>query len=444
MGEEKISKLAVRLSIPMIISMLSMAIYNLVDTMYISRLSGEALLAVSLSFPVQLILSAIGLGIGIGINSYLAKTLGKKDKEKAKSIIFNGILAGIFGYIIVLIIYKLDILNMFFKIFTTDDTIIKLGIDYLSVIMLFTFFNIFQNIFNKILEAHGKAKLSMIAQFIGIIVNIILDPILIFGINGNLAYGIKGAAIATIVGRGLGTLFSLICILVIKEIELPKIKECKINLKESYCIYKVAIPTMLTESIAPFTTIVLNNILLSFSEDAVSLYGIYYKVQSFIFMIIKGLEYGMLPIVAYNLGANKKDRVKETLRLFFIAALVVSVSGTILFMVIPRNLINIFDVNENIVAIGENAFRILSLGFIASGQCFIITAFFQALGNGKEGLIIFLLRKVVIPFGFIFATKNIIGLNSIWFGFAIADILTYLIALIMYKHKKKQILIEEA
>ena len=440
MGEEKISKLAIRLSLPMIFSMMSMAIYNLVDTMFISRIGSDALLAVSLSFPVQLILSAIGLGIGIGLNSYLAKVLGKKDIEKAKSIIFNGALSGIIGYIIVLIAYKFDVLNMFFRFFTSDETVIKLGIDYLSVIMFFTIFNIFQNIFNKILEAHGKAKYSMIAQFIGIIANIILDPILIWGVNGCLVYGIKGAAIATVVGRGLGMLFSLICIIVIKEIKLPKLKECKINLKDSYYIYKVGVPTMIIESIAPITTIVLNDILLSFTEDAVSFFGVYYKIQSFIFMIIKGLEYGMIPIVAYNIGANKKDRVMEALNLFSKAVAIVGMIGTVVFMAFPVQLMEIFAVNKHILFIGENALRILAIGFVFASQSFIVSAFFQALGDGKEGLVIFLLRKVVVPFGFIFATKEILGLNSIWIGFTIAEVLTYVVALIMLKKMKKQIL----
>lgn len=241
MGEEKISKLAVRLSIPMIISMISMSIYNIVDTIFVSGIGENALTAISLSFPVQIIISAIGLGSGIGINSLLAKTLGKKDETKAKKIIFNSVLAGLFGYIFVLIVFRKQVLLDFFKFFTDNQDVIKLGYNYLSIIALFSFTSIFQNILNKTLESYGKAKLSMIAQFIGIITNIILDPILIYGINGNFEYGIKGAAIATVIGGGVGALFSLICILKSKEIFKPSIKECKFDLNAMTHIYKVRI-----------------------------------------------------------------------------------------------------------------------------------------------------------------------------------------------------------
>lgn len=438
MGEEKISTLAIKLSIPMIISMISMSLYNIVDTIFVSGIGENALTAVSLSFPIQVIISAIGLGSGIGINSLLAKTLGRKDTKTAKNIIFTEVISGIICFLLVVLIFNKNVLINFFNFFTSNKDIINLGYNYLSIIVIFSFSTIFSNIFNKTLESYGKAKLSMIAQFIGIITNIILDPILIYGINGYFSYGIKGAAYATVIGSFFGMFFSLICIIFLKDIYKPKVKECFINLRLFIDIYKVGLPTIILESVAPITTIVLNNILIKFSEDAVTLYGLYYKTQSFIFMIISGLNYGMIPIVAFNYGADKKERVLDAIKLFSKASLIVTIIGTIIFSIFARNILGLFNVNDNILQIGKIAFRILSIGFIFAGQCFIISSVFQALGNGKESLIIFLTRKVIVPFLFIYLTINILGLNSVWISFTLAEIIAFIIAEVMYKNKKKK------
>lgn len=438
MGEEKISKLAFKLSIPMIISMISMAIYNIVDTIFVSGIGENALTAVSLSFPIQVIISAIGLGSGIGINSLLAKMLGKKDEKTSKNIIFTSLLSGIICFLLVILIFNKNVLIKFFKLFTSNKEILNLGYNYLRIIVIFSFTTIFSNIFNKILEAYGKAKLSMISQFIGIITNIILDPLLIYGANGCFSFGIKGAAYATIIGSAFGMIFSLLSIICLKDIYKPKLNECYINFKLFTKIYKVGLPSIILESVAPITTIVLNNILIKFSEDAVTLYGLYYKTQSFIFMIISGLNYGMIPIVAFNYGANKKERVLEAIKLFSKISFTVTAIGTLIFAVFAKNILGIFNVSENILMIGEIAFRILCIGFIFAGQCFIISSVFQALGNGKESLIIFLIRKVIVPFLFIYFSIDILGLNAVWISFTLAEIIAFIIAEVMYKNKKKK------
>lgn len=438
MGEEKISKLAFKLSIPMIISMISMAIYNIVDTIFVSGIGENALTAVSLSFPIQVIISAIGLGSGIGINSLLAKMLGKKDEKTSKNIIFTSLLSGIICFLLVILIFNKNVLIKFFELFTCNKEILNLGYNYLRIIVIFSFTTIFSNIFNKILEAYGKAKLSMISQFIGIITNIILDPLLIYGVNGCFSFGIKGAAYATIIGSAFGMIFSLLSIICLKDIYKPKLNECYINFKLFTKIYKVGLPSIILESVAPITTIILNNILIRFSEDAVTLYGLYYKTQSFIFMIISGLNYGMIPIVAFNYGANKKERVLEAIKLFSKISFIVTAIGTLIFAVFAKNILGIFNVSENILMIGEIAFRILCIGFIFAGQCFIISSVFQALGNGKESLIIFLIRKVIVPFLFIYFSIDILGLNAVWISFTLAEIIAFIIAEVMYKNKKKK------
>ena len=434
MGEEKLSKLAIKLSVPMIISMMSMAIYNIVDTAFISSLGGKMLLSISICFPLQVLISAISLGTGIGINSYLSKTLGENNKKKATNIIYNGIFLGIISFIVICIFLNNYCLYKFFEIFTKDIEVIHLGIEYLHIIVIFSIFNIFQNIFSKILESYGKASLSMISQFIGIILNIILDPILIYGISGKLCFGIEGAAIATVIGRALSCIFSLFCLIKEKDIDISLSE--KIDSNTIYMIYKVGFPTIILESVAPVITIILNNILVKFSENAVSLYGIYYKLQSFIFMIISGLNYGMIPIVAYNLGAKKKERVKETINLFLKVSFVVTLIGTILFMLIPRQIISIFSTDSNILNIGEISFRIFAIGFIFAGQSFVLSSVFQAIGNGKKSLIIFLLRKAILPFLFIIIFINKLGLSSIWIGFTVAEVITLFISYLFYKREK--------
>lgn len=352
MENEKISKLAMKLSLPMIISMISMAIYNIVDTIFVSKISTNALTAVSLAFPIQIIISAIGLGIGIGINSFLAKAIGAKEHKKEKNIIFNAVILGIISYLIIIFFFNKHVISNFFRYFNQNEEIVNLGMEYINIIILFSAGNIFQNIFNKILEAYGKARQSMISQFCGMLINTVLDPILIFGINGFLQLGVEGAAIATIIGRMTSVIISISVIVLSKDVILPRVNEANFNINIIKNICKVGIPTIILESVAPIITMILNDILISFTLDAVSFYGIYYKVQGFIFMIISGLNYGMIPIIAYNIGAKKGERVIETIKWFLKAAFIVTFIGTIIFAVFPHKVLGIFEINENTMQIG--------------------------------------------------------------------------------------------
>lgn len=240
-------------------------------------------------------------------------------------------------------------------------------------------------------------------------------------------------------GKQFGLLLSLLFIIKLSEIETPKFKEYKIKKDIIISIFKVAVPTILTEVIAPITTIILNNILKDFTENAVSFYSIYYKVQSVIFMVISGLNYGMIPIVSYNIGAKNKERVDKTIKLFIIWSLDITIIGTAIFMIFPMQILNIFNSNNEIMEIGCAGLRILSIGFVFAGVSFIITGIFNAIGNGNSNIIIFLARKVIIPFCFIIVMKNLIGISSIWYAFTIAEIVAFVTAVILLKLKYKKV-----
>ena len=439
MGTIPIKKLAFKISIPMVISMISIALYGIVDTMFISQISNEALTAVSLSIPIQSIITAIGLGSAIGLNSLLAKTLGEKNEEKSKNIIQIGFFYTIISWIIILVVSRFGLKN-FFKGFTQNETIQELGYDYLSIISLISVGSLFQILFEKILEAYGKSKSSMIVQFSGAIINLILDPILIFGYIGMPALGIKGAAISSVIGQFIGMIIGLIIILKSQIIEFKEI--FKINLKKDIFIdiYKVGFPTMILEAVTSFITLILNRVLSEFSDDAISVWGIYCQLQKFVIIIVYGFNYGMIPIIAYNWGAKNKERIKETIKLFIEISIIVTFIGQLIFLLLTKQIIQIYDVSEELLKIAIPAFRILSLGFVFAGVSLVISATFQSFGNGIYSLIVNLSRQIIFSLPFILILKDMMGINGVWISFVLAEFITLIIAIFLYNNNKKKIL----
>lgn len=427
-----IKKLAIRTSLPMVVSMISISLYNIVDTIFVSNISEAALTAVSLAFPIQNIITAIGVGTGIGVNSLLARTLGEKDKEKEKNVIVNAILLGVISWICIAILSVLGTEN-FLRLFTKNETFISLGNSYLSIIAIFSFGTIFQILFEKILEAYGKPKQSMIVQISGSVINLILDPILIYGMFGIKALGVKGAAIATVTGQIIGMIIGLIYLVHMGI--FPNLKTIRLNKEMVKQIYKVGFPTIVLESLSSFINIIVNKILIGFSDLAVSVWGIYVKIQQFIFIIIYGLNYGMIPIVAYNYGAKKIERVKAAIRYFIKLAIIVTVVGMLVFLILPKQIIGAFGVEEDTIKLGVTAFRILSVGFSFAGISLVLSAIFQSLGNGTYSLIINLSRKLIFVLPTIFILKSVLGITAIWLSFVIAEIITTIIAVYIFKSK---------
>ena len=434
-----IKKLAIKISTPMIISMISIALYGIVDTMFISGISGEALTTISLAMPIVAIITAIGLGTGIGVNAILAKTLGEKREEKVKKIIITGIVVTLISWIIVAIISGLSA-KAFFKAFTENLEIQKLGQEYLTIISIFSIGTLFQILFEKILEAYGKSKSSMIVQFSGAVINLILDPIFIFGLGFIPALGIKGAAIATVTGQIFGMLIGVYFLVKNKFIGKKDIFEFKFEKSIVKEIYKVGFPTMILEAATSFITLILNKILIMFSEAAVSVWGIYCQLQKFVIIIVYGLNSGMIPIIAYNWGAKKKARVKEAIRFFLKLAIGVTAVGAILFLVLPSQLASIYEITDEILNISIPAFRILSLGFVFAGISLVLSASFQAFGNGTYSLIINLSRQIIFALPIIFILKGIIGIYAVWSAFAISEIITMIIAIVLYRKINKNII----
>ena len=434
-----IPKLGLKISIPMVISMISIALYEIVDTMFISNINNEALTTISLSIPIIAIITAIALGTSIGVNSILAKTLGEKNEEKAKKIISTGFLLTIINWLVIATISFL-VIKLFFEFFTDNEEIRNLGNEYLKIISICSIGSLFQILFEKILEAYGKSKASMLVQFSGAVVNLILDPILIFGLLKIPALGIKGAAISTVTGQCFGMILGLFIILKNKIISIKEIFNFKIEKNIIIDIYKVGFPTIILEAVGSFISLLLNKILITFSESAVSVWGIYNQLQKFVIIIVYGLNYGMIPILAYNWGAKKKKRIEECISFFLKLAVGVVIVGELIFLLVPAQIISIYNVTDEILNIGIPAFRILAIGFIFAGISLVLSSSFQAFGNGTYSLIVNISRKIIIVLPLIFLLRNVIGISAIWVSFTIAEIITMVIAIFLFKNIKKNII----
>lgn len=434
-----IRKLAFKISIPMVISMISIALYGIVDTMFISKISNDALTAAALSIPIQSIITAIALGTSIGLNALLAKTLGENNEKKTKSIIKLGLIVTFISWVVIVIASKSS-LNSFFSLFTQNENIKKLGYNYLSIISLFSIWSLYQILFEKILEAYGKTKSSMIIQFGGAIINLILDPILIFGYFGIPPLGISGAAISSVIGQFIGMLIGMIIILKDNIFTLNELLKIKIEKSIFKDIFKVGLPTMILESVASFITLILNRVLGEFSDNAISVWGIYCQLQKFVIIIVYGFNYGMIPIIAYNWGAKNKQRFLETIKTFLKISVGVTLIGELVFLLGTRQIIQIYNVPDDIFNVAIPAFRILAIGFIFAGVSLTLSATFQAFGNGLYSLIVNLSRQIIFTLPFIILLKKLIGINGIWISFTLAEIITMIIAIILYMNNLKKVL----
>ena len=430
MGVMPIPKLLITMSLPMIISMLVQALYNVVDSMFVAQLNEDALTAVSLAFPIQNLMIAVAAGTGVGVNALLSKSLGEHKYETANKIAQNGILLAVLSSI-VFAIAGIFGSRAFFEIQTKDAQIIRYGVEYMSVITVASIGIFLQITFERLMQSTGKTIFNMITQGTGAIINIILDPILIFGLFGFPKMGVTGAAVATVVGQivaaGLGIFFNQ---KYNKEIHvtLKGFKPCKETIGE---IYKIGVPSIIMQSIGSITTYGMNKILLMFTSTAATVYGVYFKLQSFIFMPVFGLTNGMIPIVAFNYGARNKKRIYQTIKLSIGIAVGIMLIGLLIFQTMPKTLLGLFEASEHMLAIGVPALRIISLSFVFAGFCIVISSVFQALGNGMYSLIMSAARQIVVilPVAYIFAKT--IGLGAVWFSYPIAEIVSVAICVVL-------------
>jgi len=438
MENMSIPRLGLKISMPMVISMIAIALYGIVDTIFVSTTGEKALTAISLAYPFINTITAVALGIGVGVNSLLAKTIGEKNNEKANKVIVNGIIISLFSWIFIALISLIGI-GPFFRLFSNDVEMIELGKKYLFIIAFFSIGSIYQILFEKVLEANGKTKESMFMQIIGAVINLILDPILIYGFLFIKPLGLTGAAIATVIGQTVGMILGAYLIIKNKIFTFSKLKHMKIQNDIMKDICKVGVPTMILEAVSSFITVILNKVLIGFSDLAVVLWGIYEKVQKFVIIIVYGLNYGMIPIVAYNFGAKRKDRINEAIKFFLKLSSFVTGIGMLFFLIIPDQLISMFEVSSELIELGKTAFRILSLGFIFAGISLTFSGVFQSLGNATYSLIVNLSRKIIIALPIIFIFKNIFGVTVVWWAFTIAEVITTIVAIVLYRHTYKNV-----
>ena len=451
MGTMPTGRLLVSMSLPMIISMLVQALYNIVDSAFVSRVSEDALTAVSLAFPIQNLMIAIAAGTGVGINSLLSRSLGEKKQKAADRAAGNGILLGILSALI-FVIFGVFFSETYFRMqFSAKDfeenaaqceAIISMGTDYLKICCIFSFGIFLQIVTERLLQATGMTLYTMFTQGIGAILNIILDPILIFGYLGMPKLGVAGAAIATVFGQIIAMLLGFVFnIMKNKELHLG-LSYLRPHARTIGVIYSVGLPSIIMQSISSVMTRGMNKILLMFSSTAVSVFGVYFKLQSFIFMPVFGLNNGMIPIIAYNYGARKKQRILATTRLSVFIAIGIMTAGLMVFQLLPRQLLAIFEASEDMIKIGVPALRIISLSFLFAGYCIIITSVFQALGNGVYSLIISVARQlvVILPAAYLFA--KLFGLDAVWFALPLAELVSVTLSTLflrrIYREKLSQ------
>lgn len=430
MGTTPIFKLIVTMSLPAMFSMLIQSLYNIVDSMFVAQIGEEALTAVSLAFPIQMLIIAVAVGTGIGINSLVSRKLGEGKKDDASKAATHGILLGIFSWI-VFALFGLFFSKSFFGMFTTNPNVYEMGASYLSIVTIFSFGVFVEINLEKTLQATGNMIYPMIFQLIGAILNIIFDPIFIFGLFGMPAFGVKGAAIATVLGQIIAMIFAMYIVFTKSHDVHISFKRFKFSGKTVKNIYAVGFPSIIMQSISSVLVIGLNSILITFSEAAVSVLGVYYKLQSFVFMPVFGLTQGIMPIMGYNFGARNKNRIIDSLKIGLYIALIIMMCGAAMFSLIPNKLLMIFNASPEMLSIGVPALRIISICFVPAAVGILLSTLFQALGRGMNSLIVSVLRQLVIILPSAYLLSKI-GLTYVWFAFPIAEVVASIVSVIMF------------
>ena len=433
MGTMPVGKLLFNMSLPMMISMLVQALYNIVDSIFVAKLSENALTAVSLAFPLQTLLIAVATGTGVGMNALLSKSLGEHDFKKANKIADNGIFLYVLSYIVFLIL-GFTVVKPFYasQIGSADVEIMELGIDYLSTVMILSFGLFGQIFFERLLTSTGRTIFSMTSQLCGAITNIILDPILIFGLLGAPKMGVTGAALATVIGQCVAGIIACVCNHKFNHEVSLNIKGFRPDWTLIGHIYAIGIPSIIMQSIGSIMTYCMNRILIEFSSTATAVFGVYFKLQSFFFMPVFGLNNGITPIIAYNYGAKQRKRMIKTIKLSLIVAFCLTFIGFLSFEAIPQVLLDMFNASEDMLTIGVPALRIIGIHYLIAWFCIVIGTVFQALGKAVFSMIVSIMRQLVvlIPAAYILAKLG--GLHAVWWSFPIAEVISLLVTLFFF------------
>lgn len=431
MGTMPVNKLLISMSLPIMISMLVQALYNIVDSIFVAQLSENALTAVSLAFPMQSLMIAAATGIGVGINALLSRSLGEKAFDRANRAAMNGIFVELAACVIFMIL-GLTITQTFYEVQVGKGEITDLGVEYLSIVTVFSLGIFMQITCERLLQATGKTVYTMCTQGLGAIINIIFDPILIFGLCGAPKMGIAGAAAATVLGQFVAAILALI-------LNIKKNREIHITLKGFRpdghiirTILAVGIPSIIMQAIGSVMVFCFNKILNGFSSTAVAVFGVYFKLNSFVFMPVFGLNNGMVPIIAYNYGAHSRERMTKTIKYSVCYAVAIMIIGLAVIQIFPDKLLELFNASETMMSMGITALRIISLSFCFAGVCIVFSSVFQALGKGVISMLVSFVRQLVILLPAAYLLSLLGDVNLVWWSFIIAEVITVVFSSFMY------------
>ena len=423
MGVMPVNRLLVTMSLPMMISMLVQALYNIVDSIFVAQIEEKALTAVSLAFPIQTLMIAVGVGTAVGINALLSRYLGEKEFEKADAIANNGIFLTIVSYLLFLLIGIFAVKGFYAS--QTDDVVInEYGFQYLTIICVASIGVFLQSTFEKLLQSTGKTFYAMITQGAGAIINIIMDPILIFGYFGMPKMGVAGAAVATVLGQCVAAVMAIIMnIKVNTEIHI-NMKGFRPDGRVIKQIYIIGVPSIVMQAIGSVMTYGMNRILIAFTDTATAVFGVYFKLQSIVFMPVFGLNSGLVPILAFNYGAGKRERVVKAFKLAVCYAVGIMAAGIVIMQCIPDKLLLLFDASETMLAIGVPALRIISTCFIVAACCIVTGSLFQALGYAWYSMVNSICRQLLIllPAAYLLSLTGV--LQNVWWAFPIAEVVS--------------------
>ena len=438
MGTMPEGRLILTMSFPIMLSMLVQALYNIVDSAFVARISEDALTAVTLAFPVQLLMIAVATGTGVGINALLSRRLGEQKQQEADAVASNGIFLAVCFWILFAVLGLL-FGRTFISLFTDIPTVIDMGTSYVTVVSVASCGVFLLFTAERLMQATGNTVYHMITQLIGAVLNCVLDPIMIFGLLGCPALGTTGAALATvlsqIIAMGIGFFINVKFNRDI-HIQMRGFRPDRTILRE---IVRIGLPAALQQSLMSVLTIGFNRILMPFSQTAVGFYGIYYKLQNFLFMPIYGLNNALIPMIGYNYGAKKRSRIERITRHAMLLGLGIMAVGTLLFEALPVPLLRLFDASEAMVTIGIPGIRIISTSFCLAGVSLILSGCMQGLGRGNESLFVALLRQliVILPLAALLARYS---LSAVWLSVPLAEAVGLLAAVLLYRRVHRQML----
>lgn len=433
MGTMPIPRLLTTMSLPIMASMLIQALYNVVDSIFVIRVSEDALTAVSLAFPVQAMMIAVSVGTAVGVNAILSRRLGEKNFEDANLTAVNGIFLMVLSAVL-FALFGLFGVRPFFSAFVGEGTVMRMGIEYTSIVSVCSLGLFVSVVGERLVQATGNSFYSMISQMSGAITNIILDPILIFGLFGLPRMEVAGAAVATVIGQFV-SMFVILWFNLKKNPEISlSMRGFRPNPRIILDIYRIGLPSIFMQAIGSVMTFGMNKILILFSQTAVSVFGIYFKLQSFVFMPIFGLNNGMIPIIGYNFGARHRHRIVQTIRLGVVYALTIMAVGMLIFNLLPGWILRVlFDASDHMLEIGVPALRIISTHFLLAAVSIVLSASFQALGKGSYSLMMSACRQLLVLLPSAYLLGRFFSLNALWLSFPIAEVASLLLAVILFR-----------